>query len=203
MWNRVMPTVLGALLVASLVGGAASGQEINTDYGVTERSWISRSSPGTDLVVFAWIPELSVFEADLFLVGECYRADSSDEPVGTHRAIFNNIELVGVDSGNTVDAVRISKRIRNGIQKQLAVWGLTDAARAQFSGDRSILVAGEIRVTKRVEAWDVLTCGLGVMELFDPNQFASAVRTGTFEGPLMPAHGAEIPRLLRIPGRAE
>lgn len=203
MWKGVTLTVLSAILIALLLPATARGQAINTDIGLTDRTWTFKASPGTDMIIFAWIPVLSVFDAEIFLIGECYRVDDEGEPVGKHRVIFKNIMLVGVDSENSVEATRSSQRIKNGLQKRQAVWGLTEAARMLFSADSAILVAGEIAVTRRVDAWDELTCGLGVMEILDVGTATTATGSERFEGSLMPVKGAQLPRLFEIPDSAE
>ena len=187
------------LAIIVLAPVSTSAQVINTDMGATERVWAFKSSPGTHPVAFVWIPTLSVFDAELFLIGECYREDSLGEPVGRHRVIFKNIVLVGVDSENSVEAVRSAQRIRNGFQKRLAAWALTDAARDLFADDSSILVVGEISVTRKVDAWDELTCGLGVTEILDVSTLSSAIETRPFEGALQVAFDADVPRLLKLP----
>ena len=106
------------ILVALLSPSAAIGQVISTDYGISERTWaFSKASPGTDRIIFAWTPTLSVFDAVQFLVGECNRTDSSDEPTGKHKVIFKNILLSGVDSGNSFEVSSISRRIKKGLQR--------------------------------------------------------------------------------------
>lgn len=145
-----------------------------------------------------------MFDAELFLMGECYREDSLGEPLGRHRVVFRNIVLVGVDSGNEVGAEKASQRIRDGIQKEPVAWYLTDAARALFAADSAVLVAGEIKVGKRVDPWDVLVCGLGVMEMLDIEGLAAAAASAGFDGgPLTAVEGVELPRLLRVPARTE
>ncbi len=204
MRKPITEVACGAILIALLVPGAALGQVISYDLGITERSWLFRSLPGIDPVIFAWIPEHSVFDAELFLIGECYRENDLGEPVGRHRVVFKKILLVGVDSGNEVGAVRVSKRIRDGIQKEQAVWYLTDAARALFPEDSAILVSGEIKVGKRVDPWDILVCGLGVMEMLDVEGLAVAAGSAGFDGgPLTAVEGVDLPRLLRVPARTE
>lgn len=205
MWRRLASPAVIAAVVVALLPGLVSGQIINTDMGTTERTFsFFNLKPGTDQIIFAWIPIIQVSGAEQFLIGECARLNDQGEPVGNHNVTFKNLTLIGVDSGNAVEATKIKKKIKKGIQTRRAVWLLTPAARSLFSSDSSILVGGEVTVSKKVKSFDDVICGIGVTEILDLGGASkSAAVDERFEGPLVETDRQDLPRLLRTRGRRD
>jgi len=189
-----------AVLLASLVViGAPAGAAVpvvSIDSGFIERAWLATAKPKTDAVAFIWIPSSSLFDAELFLLGECSRFDGFGIPTGSHKVTFKNIVLTGVDSGNEVLAATGKERLTNGVQVEQAVWILTAAARDLFADDSTILVTGQIKVNKKVDPFDEVQCALGVAEV---QEFAGGPLEAPLgaDGRLPTVRGLDLPRVLR------
>lgn len=163
-----MRTFAVLLALATVTAGAVSAATpaINSDSGSSERTWASNANAGTDLVAFVWQPELPIGGTLYVVYGECSRDDDTGLPRGKHKVIFKNLQLQGIDSGNAIGAVTQKEAIKNGVQKNLALWDLTPF-RDRFASDSAVLVTGQVLVKKKVAAFDILACDYGVVEIAD------------------------------------
>ena len=193
-------TAVAVLLANLVVIGAPVGAAVpvvSIDSGRTDRAWLVGTKPGTDEVAFVWLRSLPLDDAIFFLIGECIRFDQFGLPTGANKVTFKNIVLIGAESGNEVPAATAAERLVGGVQRDLVTWVLTDAARALFRGDTAVLVTGNIKVSKRVDAFDEVMCELAVGELLETGGQPLAAQS--FDGGLPIVRGVELPRLLTTP----
>lgn len=191
--------VLSVIVAVSAVPAwAGPPPDLAMDQGRSVRTWaFSAAKPGWDEVIFLWTPGQPLGNTEQFLVGECLRLDGSGVPVGNHKVTLDDIVLLGIDTGNMVEATLQKKTMRGGYQTQQAVWLLTTSARALFAQDSAVLVAGRVKVSKRVATWDVLTCAIGVQEILDVGGAQLPIAE---QGSLPVVDGLNLPRLLEVPG---
>ena len=163
-----MRTLAVLLLPAALMAGPALAAvpAIHSDSGSSERTWSSPTNPGTEPVTFVWHPLRPVATTFYVIYGECLRSDDAGVPRGKHKVVFKNLQLFGLDSENAVGAANQTEVIKNGVQRNLALWDLTPFS-DRFANDSAVLVTGEVQVKKKIAASDILACDLGVVELVD------------------------------------
>jgi hypothetical protein len=135
----------------------------NMEQGTSEREWSYKRKPPVEMITFTWIAELDPPTTLYFLKARC----DIDNKKAKNRVSFQNVQLAGVTSGNTVKAAKASMSIRQG-EGKAALWDLTPVI-GELLADETVLVSGEVKAAKQLQALQAMTCSLSVWELFDTN----------------------------------
>ncbi|MCH7666340.1 MAG: hypothetical protein IH936_10490 [Acidobacteria bacterium] len=161
-----------AFAVALLSPGAASAQIFlqlwNIESVTAEREWSYKRKPPVKQLIFGWSPELDPDHTIYYLRAVCNISGKKEK----NKVFFEDVLLLGVQSDNSVGAVKQSKLIKKGKGK-VALWDLTPHV-FNFQEDSTVLVTGSVRLTKNLKAFKNLTCEFAVVELFDINDLIRA-----------------------------
>jgi hypothetical protein len=165
------------------------------DQGISEREWSYKRKPPVERITFMWSPELDPLTTLYFVQARC----DIDNKKAKNKVSFNNVQLTGVGSDNTVKVGRASRSIRQG-EGRVALWDLTPFISLLLADD-TVLVSVDVKAKKLLKALQAMTCSLSVWELFDANDLrlrTESERLGYFgEFSETIERARSLPRVLR------
>ena len=98
---------------------------------------------------FVWFPEAANGADEYALEFNCVRANANFETAGKGKVTVSKVELVGMDSGDTMSFGKKKAKFKQGAT------GFVTISRADFSGfagESGVFVTGNLKATKKLTA---------------------------------------------------